>query len=175
MGLGSSAVSMDLPERLDAGHPAVAPTRGKVLAVDDDDAMLELLEEALREAGYEVVLARDTVTAFMDLLVEGADVVIVDWKLPELDGFELLGTVSRCFPTLPVIFITAHARSDIHDRAMRNGAFAFLAKPFSMDELLSQVGEALGPFGRSTKSRHGKAEVEVQDGVPDDTKERSGA
>jgi DNA-binding NtrC family response regulator len=148
MGLVSAEAPMALLERLEPAIPTVVPHRKKVLAVDDDDAMLALLEETLREEGYEVIRARDTVTAFIVLLVEGADVVIVDWKMPELDGFALLGTVRRCFPTLPVIFITAHARSDVHDRALRDGAFGFLAKPFSMADLLSQVEGALGK-GRS--------------------------
>ncbi|HMC81951.1 MAG TPA: response regulator [Candidatus Polarisedimenticolia bacterium] len=158
MGLTASTASTALQERLDPVIAPAGPSRGKVLAVDDDEAMLALLEETLREEGYEVVRARDTVTAFIDLLVEGADVVIVDWKMPELDGFELLGTVKRCFPTLPVIFITAHARSDVHDRAMQNGAFGFLAKPFSMADLLLQIEGALSPSARPTRSRGGKTE-----------------
>lgn len=158
MGVSARSASATLPERADARVDPAARARGRVLVVDDDDAVRAWLDDALRDEGYAVAQARDTVTALILLLVEGADVVILDWKMPELDGFELLGSVRRCFPNLPVIFVTAYPRPDVYYRAMQHGAFGFLAKPFPLEDLLLEVNGALHPLATQRKSATGDAE-----------------
>jgi len=61
--------------------------------------------------------------------------------------------VKRCFSTLPVIFVTAYARPEICERAMRNGAFGFLTKPFSLEDLLLRLEGALHTRARPRKTR----------------------
>ncbi len=117
--------------------------------VDDDEAMRVFLEEALRDEGYQVTGAPDTLSALIHLLGKAADVLVVDWKMPDLDGFSLLESVRRCHPALPVIFVTAYARPEIQRRALENGAFGFLAKPFPVSGLLFQVQEAMKARARA--------------------------
>lgn len=117
--------------------------------MDDDEAMRTFLEEALRDEGYLVTGAPDTLSALIHLLGKAADVMVVDWKMPDLDGFSLLRSVRRCYPALPVIFVTAFARPEIQRRALESGAFGFLAKPFPVSTLLLEIQEAMKARTRS--------------------------
>ena len=128
--------------------------RGRVLVVDDDPEMVALLEESLQDEGYLVSGASDTLSAMIHLLGRPVDVLVLDWKMPDLDGFVLLDSVRRTLPDLPVIFITAHNHPDIHRKALAFGAFGFLAKPFPVRLLLAEIQGALlstsrgkGPVG----------------------------
>lgn len=111
----------------------------RVLVVDDDAEMRGLLEDGLREEGYQASGAGDTLSAIIHLLAQPVDVLVLDWKMPDLDGFVLLKSVRRLFPDLPVIFISAHNQPEIHQRAIESGAFGFLAKPFPMRLLLAEI------------------------------------
>jgi len=115
----------------------------RVLVVEDDDAMRAFLEESLREEGYVVRTACNTLSAIVNLIGDRPDVLVIDWKMPDLDGLELLGSTRRCFPNIPVILVSAFASPDLRRQALQEGAFTFLAKPFGRDELLSQVRAAL--------------------------------
>ena len=115
----------------------------RVLVVEDDEAMRAFLEESLREEGYAVTTASNTLSAIVTLLGGQADVLIVDWKMPDLDGFALLSAVRRCFTDVPVIFVTAFARPDIEKRALEEGAFSFLPKPFRLSVLVAEIERAL--------------------------------
>jgi CheY-like chemotaxis protein len=125
-------------------HLAAAhQSRRKILVVEDDGAMRLLVRDLLEEEGYTVASEPDTVSGFIRLVSSGADVMILDWKMPDLDGFKLLATVRRCYPDLPVIFVTAYATPDLCRRAIEAGAFSFLGKPFRRADLLAQIEDAL--------------------------------
>ena len=115
----------------------------RVLVVEDDDAMRLFLEESLREEGYIVRTAADTLSGILSLLGNPVDVLVVDWKMPDLDGFALLSAVRRCFIEVPVIFVTAFARPDVERRALGEGAFSFLPKPFRLSVLVAEIERAL--------------------------------
>src|SRR3989441_4631387 len=115
----------------------------RVLVVEDDEAMRTFLDESLREEGYVVQTASNTLSAIVTLLADRADVLVIDWKMPALDGFALLSAVRRCFPELPVIFVTAFARPEIERRALEQGAFSFLPKPFRLSVLVAEIQRAL--------------------------------
>ena len=115
----------------------------RVLVVEDDEAMRAFLEESLREEGYAVTTASNTLSAIVTLLGGQADVLVVDWKMPDLDGFALLSAVRRCFTDVPVIFVTAFARPDVEKRALEEGAFSFLPKPFRLSVLVAEIERAL--------------------------------
>jgi DNA-binding response OmpR family regulator len=125
----------------------VEAARGRILVVDDDEAMRSFLEEALRDEGFQVTGAPDALSALIHLLGKGVDVLVVDWKMPTQDGFSLLGSVRRFQPRLPVIFVTAFPRPEVRRRAMESGAFGFLAKPFPMSGLVQQIEAALEAGG----------------------------
>jgi DNA-binding response OmpR family regulator len=124
--------------------------RERILVVDDDAEMRELLEDGLQEEGYLTSGAGDTLSAIIHLLARPVDVLVLDWKMPDLDGFVLLKSVRRLFPDLPVIFISAHNQPEVHRRAIESGAFGFLAKPFPLRLLLAEVQGATAEIRRAT-------------------------
>src|SRR5256712_11344298 len=114
----------------------------RVLVVEDDEAMRTFLDESLREEGYVVRTASNTLSAIVTLLADRADILVIDWKMPDLDGFALLSAVRRCFPELPVIFVTAFARPEIERRALEEGAVRFLPKAVRLSVLVGEIQRA---------------------------------
>jgi len=144
------AVGMDplLPMAMQA--PAA-----RVLVVEDDDEMRALVEEILKEEGYSVIGAADTFSALVQILGEGADAIVTDWKMPVRDGIDLLRSVRRSLPGLPVVLVTAYPDPDLRAQALKNGADSFLAKPFHRGDLLAHVKAALAA-GRVRRERRGQ-------------------
>src|SRR2546428_947718 len=115
----------------------------RVLVVEDDEAMRTFLDESLREEGYVVQTASNTLSAIVTLLADRADVLVIDWKMPDLDGFALLSAVRRCFPELPVIFVTAFARPEIERRGPEEGGVSFPAQPLRPSRRVAESQGAL--------------------------------
>jgi len=114
--------------------------RSRVVAtVDDDRRVRESVQSVLESAGYDAVVF-ESGEAFLDsgALSEVA-CVVADVRLPGIDGLELQRRVRRERPSVPIIFITAHDDDDVRRRALRDGAAAFMLKPFDGDELLDRI------------------------------------
>jgi two-component system response regulator AtoC len=113
----------------------------KVLVVDDDAALRFTLEEVLGDKGFTVVSA---VSAEESLgLLAGVDAVITDLAMPGMDGFGLLARLREQDPDLPVILLTAHGNERTAVQAMKAGAYDYLHKPFSSEELALVVARAV--------------------------------
>jgi DNA-binding NtrC family response regulator len=125
----------------------------EVLVVDDDEQMRGFLEETLREEGFAVRTEPDAFSALVRLLARTPDLVILDWRMPHMDGLALLESIRRCCGRLPIVFITAYSGPEIRRLALLNGACGFLAKPFATRELLSVMAAAL----RGSAVRAGRA------------------
>ncbi|HAO94335.1 MAG: hypothetical protein A2X93_09895 [Deltaproteobacteria bacterium GWC2_56_8] len=111
----------------------------KVLIIDDEPLMRISISDALKVEGFsvrETGLGKDGITLFRDF---SFDVVITDLRLPDLDGIEVLKACKRYSPDTMVILITAHGSVDTAVEAMKYGAYDYITKPFSMDELLLMV------------------------------------
>jgi len=108
-------------------------SRRRVLAVDDDPIMLELMGQQFAELGYGVVLAEDGEAATAALDAEDLDLAMVDLSMPKVDGFELLVRIRSHARTanLPVIVATANGDKDSIERAYRLGASSFVTKPIN--------------------------------------------
>jgi CheY-like chemotaxis protein len=115
---------------------------GKVLVVDDDPELRELIQVALTREGYQVVHAQDAFEGLEVLAREGADVALFDVMMPGMDGLELLARVREHDMELRVIVMTAMSTPSTVVSAMREQACDFLAKPFDMQQLLSAVKSA---------------------------------
>lgn len=115
----------------------------RILLVEDDEEMRRLVQEILEEEGYSVLPSPDTLEALVKLHGQRADVAIVDWRMPDVDGIGFLSSVRRSCPGMPVIFVTAFPGEEIRDRAFREGAFSFLPKPFRRADLILEVERAL--------------------------------
>ncbi len=115
----------------------------RVLIVDDEARMAEVIAAALRRAGHACETCASGEAALAALDERGADVVVTDWKMPEMDGLELLRRLRARRPALPVILVTAHGTVPSAVAAMREGAFDYVTKPFDNDELRATVARAL--------------------------------
>src|SRR6516225_5786055 len=117
--------------------------KARILIVDDQERMAAVIATALRFASYECDVVTDGERAFALLADRAYDAVVTDWKMPAIDGMELLRRVKRDRPGLPVILITAYGSVSSAVAAMRAGAFDYVTKPFDNDELRATVGRAL--------------------------------
>lgn len=118
----------------------------KILIVDDDPDIRELLALRLRSHGYEIAFAADAVMALNVLRSEQPDLVLLDVGLPGGDGMVVMERMKQ-FPALahlPVIVVTARDPSTTKDRALEAGARNFFEKPIDQAELLEAIRGALG-------------------------------
>jgi DNA-binding NtrC family response regulator len=114
-----------------------------VLVVDDDSAMAELVADAARDYGH-TARCRQTAAAAMSALEEGRyDLVVSDVRMPHVDGIELIGQIRAHDPEIAVIAMTAFGSIDTAVRAVRAGAWDYLAKPFQPADLALRVESAL--------------------------------
>ncbi len=114
-----------------------------VLLIDDDESLRRVVEYNLREDGYQVVTAADGRSGLQRFQESSVDLVLTDVRMPEMDGVELMTRLKAMQPDLPVIVLTAHGTIDSAVEAMKVGAFDYLTKPFSRDQLKASVRKAL--------------------------------
>lgn len=120
-----------------------SPTARSVLIVDDEEDILELLELTLLKMGLDVERA-STVKEAIKKVKEGAfDLCLTDMRLPDGDGLEVLTFISENDQDLPVAVITAHGNTENAVAALKAGAFDYLAKPVSLEQLRTLVKSAL--------------------------------
>jgi FixJ family two-component response regulator len=113
-----------------------------VATVDDDRRVRESLRSVLESAGYEAVTFESAEAFLQSGAMPRVTCVIADVRLPRMDGTELQRRIRREQRHLPVILITAHDDEDVRQQALRDGAVAFLLKPFDVDDLLEHVARA---------------------------------
>jgi two-component system NtrC family response regulator len=114
-----------------------------VLVVDDEPKLCDLLVSALSQDTVQVFSAGNGLEALALLDKESVDLVISDWRMPGMDGPQLLAEIKLRFPQVPVIVMTAYSTVKNAVQSMRNGAFDYIAKPFDIDELDITVNKAL--------------------------------
>jgi DNA-binding NtrC family response regulator len=115
----------------------------KILVVDDEKGMRESLSEWLREDGYDVA-SLDCGEAAVACVEEKAfNLVLVDLKMPGIDGIETMKRIRQRWPDLPVIIITAYATVDTAVQAMKEGAFDYVVKPFNPEEISIMIAKVL--------------------------------
>jgi len=111
----------------------------RILAVEDEPAILRLLERGLTAAGHQVLTASSGEDGAMLAMDEAIDLVLLDISLPELSGHEVLGRIRSRRPALPVLMLTARDELDHKVRALDAGADDYLTKPFAFEELLARI------------------------------------
>jgi signal transduction histidine kinase len=113
-----------------------------VLIVDDDRHLCESMADVLRANGYQARTASSGAQGLARLAEALADVAVVDIKLPDVSGLELLDSIKRASPATEVVFVTAFASIDTAVEAINGAALAYLPKPFEMSQLLAAVQRA---------------------------------
>ena len=117
----------------------------KVLVVDDDRSLTELLQMVLEDAGYEVALAENGREAIVSAAKDPPDLVVLDVVMPEMDGWATSDHLLSHERTarIPIIFLSARVGVEDQLRGWYRGCFDYLTKPFDIQELLEKVSQAL--------------------------------
>lgn len=116
-----------------------------ILVVDDEKDIRELVADILEDEGHDTRLAWDSDSAFAEINSAAPDLIILDiWlKDSKLDGIDILSSVHRDNPDIPVVIISGHGNVEIAVAAIKQGAYDFIEKPFNIDHLMVVIGRAL--------------------------------
>ena len=114
-----------------------------ILIVDDKEMMRDSVATTLTRKGYAVISAATAPAALEKLAQRSVDAVITDLQMPEMSGLELLEAIRRLDEQLPVVMMTAYGTVETAVQAMKQGAYDYITKPFSGDELLVAVQRAI--------------------------------
>jgi len=114
----------------------------RILVIDDEEYICQSCRELLGEEGYEVKTSLHPLEGLKQLQEDSFDLLLLDLKMPERDGIQVLQEVKRDYPHLMVIIITGYATVDTAVASMKMGAFDYVSKPFTPDELLMAVEKA---------------------------------
>jgi DNA-binding NtrC family response regulator len=115
------------------------------MLVDDDPGFLTALTKTMAKHGYAVTTAADAAGAVEEMIgrKQMFDLVITDLSMPKINGLTVLSAVKTAFPSVDVIVITAFGDKETQEKAMRQGALAFVHKPLNSEEFLSLIDGAI--------------------------------
>ncbi len=114
----------------------------EILLVDDEKAFVEVMTERLKRRGFHVRAAFGGEEALRKLEEKDSDVVILDVRMPEMDGLETLRAIKKVRPETEVILLTGHASVEAALDGMKHGANDYLIKPADFDQLLEKIRNA---------------------------------
>lgn len=135
----------------------------KILVLDDEPDMVENLERILRSDGYETVVTTKSTTAVDLVERERPDLILTDFRMPELNGITFLEQIKSQQWEIPVIILTGYASVDSAVEAMKKGASDYLAKPFAPEELLLKVEKALDWNRLREENRYLREQIETRE------------
>jgi signal transduction histidine kinase/HD-like signal output (HDOD) protein/ActR/RegA family two-component response regulator len=142
-----------MKKAVDQKRRAAAPDEEcRILVVDDERLLNEMLQECLRSAGYEVDGAYDGVEGIGLLRYKKYHLIMLDIRMPRKDGLEVLKFVKEEYPDIPVIIVTGLASLEEIKETVKKGAFACIKKPFQLDKVLIRVSEALASSGKAPRT-----------------------
>lgn len=118
----------------------------KILIVEDENVKLTTLARGLKSAGFEVVAARDGLTAISTARKEQPDLIVLDLGIPAGDGFVVMQRLQMLINTgtIPIIVLSSRTPIGNRDAALKAGAVAYIHKPLDMPLLLKAINDALG-------------------------------
>jgi len=127
--------------------------RSRILVVDDDPASRDLLRRVLATEGHQVVPLADGREALAELERAGADLVVSDIRMPEVDGYQLTERMREVAPDVPIILVTAFGDVEGAVEAIRRGALDYLSKPYDVDAIRLVVTRALTQAALAKENR----------------------
>jgi len=116
---------------------------GKLLVIDDDEINCRLVRATFEAEGFQVLMAHDGPAGLLQASTERPDVVLLDVRMPGVDGLQVLERLTATTPSLPIVMLTASREVKTAVRAMQLGAYDYLTKPIDHDEILVVVRRAL--------------------------------
>jgi len=131
---------------------SVSERPARILVVDDEPSLAELLTMTLRHEGWDVRTAGDGAEALRAASEFGPDAVLLDVMLPDLDGVEVLRRLRREAPDVPVLFLTARDSSEDRAAGLLAGADGYLTKPFSLEHVVARLQGLLNLAGAADES-----------------------
>ena len=143
-----------------------APAEARLLVVDDEPNIVELLSASLRYAGFDVTSARNGREALKAVRDFRPDLLVLDVMMPDLDGFGLLRRLRSDGSRLPVLFLTARDGTEDKVTGLTLGGDDYVTKPFSLEEVLARSRAILrrnGPADPVTSARLSFADIELDD------------
>jgi len=123
----------------------------KILVVEDERDIRELIGFTLRFAGFEVLLADSGIAAIEKVPLEQPDLIILDVRMPKMTGYEVCRQLKENPATsaIPIVFLSAKGQEDEIQQGLSSGALEYIVKPFAPDELTEQVRDILQRVGAS--------------------------
>lgn len=115
------------------------PKQERILVVDDDEALVEILQKGLSLHGYSCEATKRAASALELIEKDSFDIMIADIIMPDMNGLELTKRVKRIRPEMIIVVITGHIEDFPYDRAIEAGAADFIKKPFTIKELLARI------------------------------------
>ncbi len=115
----------------------------KILIVDDEDIVLKSCLRVLQKLDYEIETAYSGQTALDNLEKNKYDIVVTDLMMPGMDGMQLLKEIKKRYPEVMVITLTGYATVETARQALKAGAFDYIPKPFTPDELRNVIENAV--------------------------------
>jgi DNA-binding NtrC family response regulator len=140
-----------------------------ILVVDDEKAIRDSLKMILEYERFEVAFSEDGPSALSQIAHRGFDLVLLDIKMPGIDGLRVLQEIKESQPDLPVIMISGHGTIETAVEATRRGAFDFLPKPLDRDKLLIVIRNALNQKRLAAEFRQMKETIEGKDEILGET------
>ena len=135
------------------------PTPRRILVVDDDPACVRLLQRLLSQAGYQVACASDGAEAFAQTLAFRPQMIVTDWKMPRVDGLDLIRRVRAEVPWYPYILMVTH--SSEQTLGLDSGADDFVVKPICGEDLLARVRAGERIVSLQERLRHKNHELQI--------------
>lgn len=131
----------------------------KILIVDDEAGMRRVMLNVLQPEGHRLFTAEDGAQAIEQVTSEQPNLVMLDMRLPDMDGLEILGEIKKMLPGTAVIMLSGFGDVESAVGAIKQGAFDYISKPFKVEEVINKVRKGLGipppaQDGRSAVSRH---------------------
>ena len=115
----------------------------KILLIDDDEGLIHFLSRFFQRKGFSVTACLNGRSAVETISGKTFDLILLDYKMPELNGLDALTEIRKVDSKTPVILMTAYGTTDLAIEAIKRGAYDYLVKPFEHNDLSRIVGEAL--------------------------------
>ena len=115
----------------------------RVLLIDDEVGYLEVLSKRLRLRGFDISTARSGAEAIRAVRQQDFEAAVLDLKMEDMDGIDVLKVLKKMLPSLQVIMLTGHGSEEAARDGMANGAFDYLIKPIGLDTLIDTINAAV--------------------------------
>ncbi len=131
----------------------MAGEQEKILVVDDEPGVRTVLQRVLTQAGYEVATAADGAEALDCVSLGEVNLMLLDIKMADISGMEVLAKITAEYPDVAVIMVTAVIDIQVAVEALKLGAYDYITKPFNRDEVVQKVQKATGKWKHQLKEK----------------------